>query len=108
MAQSGRFNDQGVPPQAVRPPPQLRQIRDKEMVRADIPAQTGDTGKPQALKDIRVPGFQTVDLAHAGRHAAVGQQQEQAFQNRRLSHGGSAGEKEHLTRHREPPILEFD
>ena len=74
------------------------------MVRADIPAQTGDTGKPQALKDVRVPGFQTVDLAHAGRHAAVGQQREQAFQDRSLSHGGSAGEKEHLTRHCEPPI----
>src|SRR5699024_11743445 len=49
----------------------------------------------------RVPGFQTVDLAHAGRHAAVGQQREQAFQDRSLSHGGSAGEKEHLTRSEE-------
>ena len=51
-----------------------------------------DYSGSQALKAIRVPGFQTVDLAHAGRHTAAGQQRKQTFQNRRLSHGGSAGE----------------
>lgn len=44
VAKSGSLDDQGVPLQSVRPVPELRQVGDKKMIRADVPAQTRHTG----------------------------------------------------------------
>lgn len=66
MAESGCLDQKCILVLFIRPIPELGQVGNQKMIRADIPAETCDTGKPYVLVDLGISGLQAINLADTG------------------------------------------
>ena len=66
MAEACRFDDKKVAALPVCVAPKLRKIGYKEMIRADIAAEPGNSGNSQRLKAFLIIGMDAVDFADYG------------------------------------------